>query len=154
MNKFKRKIISKCIKLRNEGIIKGSFHVNDNLEVDVIGSVVFDFTTHETIPVQFGSISNDFECYSIHLKSISGFPKLLGGAFRFTSNNFEQTDENFLVIRNIYNLPDLVTQFGEITHLRTSCVHLDSECRIAYYSWLKRYTRIETINDIISDIIT
>lgn len=137
-----------CEDLVDFRVIRGSYCINDDLTVDVTGEVTFNYTNHTHIPVQFGSVSGDFDCYSTQLTSTKGFPTFIGGAFRFASTGLIHSDENFLRIRHIFGLPDLIRN-GDFFELRVACVHMDQALERAYYLWIRKYERIETINELL-----
>jgi hypothetical protein len=55
--------------------------INDDLTVDVEGSVSLSGLKLSKIPVKFGSVSGDFDCGKNQLTSLEGAPEKVGGGF-------------------------------------------------------------------------
>ena len=63
-----------------------NYTINDDLTVDVAGSVYLGNRGLRTIPIQFGKVNGDFYCFSNNLTSLVGCPREVGGHF-FCNNN-------------------------------------------------------------------
>jgi hypothetical protein len=63
-----------------------NYTINDDLTVDVDGSVELSRKRLEMIPVKFGKVSVNFYCEYNALKSLEGAPKEVGGSFYCTHN--------------------------------------------------------------------
>ena len=73
--------------LDNHGVDNCS--INDDMTVDVKGSVnLYDFGLTD-LPVQFTTVSGDFECSENQLKSLAGSPRTVGGSFSCYRNLLE-----------------------------------------------------------------
>jgi hypothetical protein len=55
--------------------------------VHVVGDV--DISGLDSIPVQFGYVSGDFDCYGNKLTSLEGCPSEVGGSFDCSNNNLK-----------------------------------------------------------------
>lgn len=72
------------------------YHINgliqDDLTVDVLGSV--DLSQKEIIefPFQWGNIHGDFSCWLCELITLKGAPKRIDGKFDFSANNLTNLD--------------------------------------------------------------
>jgi len=63
-------------------VVSGSWKVNQEEKVDVIGSVVCIGSTMEKIPVEFGKVSVHFDLENCRkLKSLKGCPREVGKSF-------------------------------------------------------------------------
>ena len=84
MLKTKEEIEKWLIKMRVEDFI-----INDDLTVDVDGSVYLGYRRLSEIPVQFGKIKGSFTCQHNQLKSLKGCPKYVKGGFWCYKNQLE-----------------------------------------------------------------
>lgn len=66
-----------------------NYAINDDMTVDVKGSVnLYDFDL-TALPVQFGIVSGDFDCSENKLKSLTGSPRTVSGSFSCAHNLLE-----------------------------------------------------------------
>src|SRR3990167_4307054 len=69
--------------LKEVGIV--GYTINNDLTVDVSGSVDISNLKLKNIPIQFGKVG-DFYCYNNQLTSLKGAPKEVGGCFSCSDN--------------------------------------------------------------------
>ena len=69
-----------------------NYTINDDLTVDVNGSVSLFWRHLDCIPVQFGNVTGDFWCSKNNLKSLKGAPSSVGGHFECWCNKLESLD--------------------------------------------------------------
>lgn len=68
--------------LESNTIIRGKYKMNDNDEIDIIGSIRIDDSRISKFPVKFGKISGDFDCsYNSSLRTLEYGPSYVGGNF-------------------------------------------------------------------------
>jgi hypothetical protein len=77
----KRNIDSIC---QNYGIM--NYTINPDGSIDVDGSVILSFELLTIIPLKFGTVTRDFDCYNNKLTSLEGSPKKVGGDFDCHNN--------------------------------------------------------------------
>jgi hypothetical protein len=70
-----------------DDIVKGTWVINSDGEVDVEGSVDVSSMNLTKIPVKFGKVTGYFSCYNNHLTSLEGVPSKVGGSFICSNNN-------------------------------------------------------------------
>jgi hypothetical protein len=58
-----------------------NYTINDDLSIDVDGSVYLEKEKLEYLPLKFNYVSGDFSCYDNKLKSLEGCPQTVGGRF-------------------------------------------------------------------------
>lgn len=64
-----------------------NYTINDDLTVDVKGSVDLYGKSLSSIPVQFGTVTNSFDCGDNELTTFKGCPKKVGKIFIGVDNN-------------------------------------------------------------------
>ena len=75
-------------------VVKESWVINENGEVDVYGSVDMTNMNLTEIPVKFGSVSGSFYCSNNQLTSLEFAPKSVGGNFYCSRNNLTNYFKN------------------------------------------------------------
>lgn len=63
-----------------------NYTINDDLTVDVLGNVDISENNLKKIPVQFGKVSGNFNCFGNQLTSLKGCPKEIGEYFNCSFN--------------------------------------------------------------------
>ncbi len=63
-----------------------NYHINDDLTVDVDGSVILQKKGLTEIPVQFGIVNGDFLCLNNQLTSCKGFPRIVKETLNCSGN--------------------------------------------------------------------
>jgi hypothetical protein len=63
-----------------------NYTINQDLSVDVDGSVDILGIGLKTIPIKFKNVSGDFNCHGNQLTSLEGAPQIIGGGFWCSSN--------------------------------------------------------------------
>jgi len=69
---------------QNYGIM--NYTINPDGSIDVEGSVILSSELLTIIPLKFGTVTRDFDCYNIKLTSLEGSPKKVGGDFDCHNN--------------------------------------------------------------------
>jgi hypothetical protein len=69
-----------------------SFTINDDLSVDVKGSVNLYMLKVDELPIQFGVISGDFNISCCQFKNLKGSPKHVFGSFNCSENPIESLE--------------------------------------------------------------
>lgn len=69
-----------------------NYHVNDNLTVDIEGSVYLDKTNLTRIPIQFGVVTGSFDISYNKITSLKGCPHTIGKSFNCSSNLIESLE--------------------------------------------------------------
>ena len=62
------------------------YTINEDLTVDVDGNVDLVKKGLTELPIQFGKVTGDFDCYSNNLESLKGSPKVVEGGFDCSHN--------------------------------------------------------------------
>jgi len=68
----------------NYGIM--NYTINPDESIDVDGSVILSSELLTIIPLKFGTVTRDFDCYNNKLTSLEGSPKKVGGDFECSGN--------------------------------------------------------------------
>lgn len=68
----------------NYGIM--NYTINPDGSIDVDGSVILSSELLTIIPLKFGTVTRDFDCYNNKLTSLEGSPKKVGGYFDCSGN--------------------------------------------------------------------
>ena len=68
----------------NYGIM--NYTINPDGSIDVDGSVILSSELLTIIPLKFGTVTRDFDCYNNKLTSLEGSPKSVGGDFECSGN--------------------------------------------------------------------
>lgn len=63
------------------------YFINDDLSIDIVGSVVLDGMRLKKLPVQFGTVGGDFDIDDNQLENLQGCPHTVGGSFDCSFNN-------------------------------------------------------------------
>jgi Leucine-rich repeat (LRR) protein len=69
---------------QNYGIM--NYTINPDGSIDVDGSVILSSELLTIIPLKFGTVTRDFDCYNNKLTSLEGSPKKVGGDFDCHNN--------------------------------------------------------------------
>ena len=80
-----------------------NYHVNDDLTVDVDGSVYLDKSNLTHIPIQFGVVVNNFDISCNKITSLKGCPHTVGKSFNCSSNLLENLEYGPKSIGEDYN---------------------------------------------------
>lgn len=100
------------------------YTINDDLTVDVAGTVRLDCALLEEIPVQFGIVEGFFYCSSNQLTSLKGCPSFVGKSFFCYANQLTNLDDAPKVVTDnidcfnnpIESIKNFKTEFGGIFH--------------------------------------
>lgn len=95
------------------------YTINDDLTVDIDGSVVLYSQGLSEIPVQFGEVSGNFECAKNKLTTLKGCPYYVGWSFDCSHNKLttleyspKEVGENFICNSNeLTTLKGMETSF-------------------------------------------
>ena len=90
------------------------YNILDNLVVDVKGSVDLESTDRTILPVQFGYVDGNFDCYGSALKSLRGFPNRIGG-------NLYLYDSH---IYSLHGIEKIITHIGGGIVINPTVTHL------------------------------
>jgi hypothetical protein len=82
-----------------------NFTINNGL-VDVDGSIDFDGTIGDFIPLKFGNITDDFACNYNELKSLEGCPKSVGFYFSCSDNQLTSLEGGPKSVGDSFNCSD------------------------------------------------
>jgi len=93
-----------------------NYTINDDLTVDVAGSVNLYSNKLATIPIQFGKVTGRFSCYHNQLTSLVGCPKEVGGHFWCDNNKLTSLVGCPSVIRGWFYCDDNLEE--DIEYLR------------------------------------
>ena len=63
-----------------------NYIINEDLSVDVEGSVTLHYQNLRGFPVRFGIVRGDFDCSSNRLLNLEGCPVAVGGNYNCSSN--------------------------------------------------------------------
>lgn len=63
------------------------YSINDDLSIDVYGSVYISVKKFERLPIAFNEVSGEFFCCNNSLTSMENMPKMVGGTFDCSYNN-------------------------------------------------------------------
>lgn len=66
--------------------LRSTYRINDDLTVDVFGSVELCHFELERFPFQFGVVTGSFECFDCGLVSLAGAPREVGEGFDCSTN--------------------------------------------------------------------
>jgi hypothetical protein len=80
----KEEVIEVCKKYRIY-----SYTINDDLSIDVDGSIGLYNKNLEHLPLKFNYVDGSFECQGNKLKSLEGCPKTVGGGFYCLDNELK-----------------------------------------------------------------
>jgi hypothetical protein len=78
--KYKDVLTSEQLKFLIKSV-EGTWEIDQDGYINVEGAVSFAYNGISSIPVKFGKVSQDFDCYSCNLTSLEGSPKEVGGSF-------------------------------------------------------------------------
>ena len=81
------------------GITK--YTINEDLTVDVKGSVILSRNDLTSIPVQFGTVSGYFDLSDNDLTSLQGCPKEVGGIFWCRNNEAVFTEDDVTSVSKV-----------------------------------------------------
>ena len=77
-NNIDLELLKKCV--------KGTYTINDDGSIDVVGNVNLSRKKLTKIPFKFRNVSGDFDCINNKLTSLGGAPNTVGGDFYCYSN--------------------------------------------------------------------
>jgi hypothetical protein len=81
------------IEFLNE-VVRGTWTLNSEGKVDVVGGVNIISMPLTEIPVKFGKVSGYFNCYNNHLTSLENCPDEVGSGFYCDGNNLKDYFKN------------------------------------------------------------
>lgn len=97
-----------------------NYTINDDLTVDVNGDVDISEKKLTEIPIQFGIIKRDFDCYDNLLTTLKGCPKYVRGSFdcsdnKLTSLEYSPIETNSFYcsnnrLTNLKGCPNIITE--------------------------------------------
>lgn len=75
-------------------LIDGSYTINKDGSIDVVGDVFFQGVKIKSISevAYFRKVSGDFECFGIGITSLKGSPEYVGGKFSISQNKLKSLD--------------------------------------------------------------
>lgn len=79
-----------------------NYSIQDDLSVDVDGSVKIGTKNLTEIPIQFGIINGDFCCYGNNLTSLKGCPIKVKGYFNCSGNNLKSLEYCPIKVRDSF----------------------------------------------------
>ena len=92
-NNIDLELLKKCV--------KGTYTINDDGSIDVVGTVNLSNRNLTKIPFNFGKVSGGFFCYNNQLTSLKGSPNTVGGGFDCYSNPNLPYSELFKIVDNV-----------------------------------------------------
>jgi len=92
-NNIDLELLKKCV--------KGTYTINDDGSIDVVGNVELNNRNLTKIPFNFGKVSGGFFCYNNQLTSLKGSPNTVGGGFDCYSNPNLPYSELFKIVDNV-----------------------------------------------------
>lgn len=86
--------------------ICGEYTINNDLTVDILGSIYLTGMKLKTLPVKFKKVSDDFICNNNLLTSLKGSPYLVGKLFACKNNKLTSLEHGPLEIYGSYDCSD------------------------------------------------
>lgn len=121
-----------------------NYHINDDLSVDVNGSVNISEENITKIPVQFNFINGDFDCGYNLLSTLKGVPKNISGNFICCNNNLFDMEYSPEVVGGSCDYSN-----NNITSLLNSPKNIGTYLNVYKNNLLSLKNNIEELNNII-----
>lgn len=80
--------------------------INDDLSIDVDGSVHICAQNIEALPLVFNKVSRNFDCSRNKLTTLYGAPREVGGSFYCSNNDLKTLEHSPVIVRNDYYCRD------------------------------------------------
>jgi hypothetical protein len=103
-----------------------NYTINDDLTVDVNGSVYISNTSLKEIPIQFNIVNGVFDCSHNELTSLKGCPKEVNGSFYCYNNKLTSLESGPTEVRGNFDCDNNeLTSLDYLSRININSIYSD-----------------------------
>lgn len=140
-----------------------NYTINDNLTVNVHGSVDISYKKLSYFPVQFNRIGGDFDCSHNELTSLKRFPKVVQGKLSCSYNEISYFfAHSMIVVRDFYcsnngllslrNLPNIMNSLDCSNNKLTSLIFCPKKINGDFFCYYNNLESFDHLPDFIGGV--